>query len=68
MSRLLSHTNEVSSLVFGPLEGTAGTRSLSGMTPVTATPAAVAAGVAISAAAFGAGFAVGYSGSNVRPH
>ncbi|MGQ0842303.1 hypothetical protein [Actinokineospora sp.] len=68
MSMLVRHANEVSPLVFGPLEETADAKSLSGMTPVMATPAAVAAGVAISAAAFGAGFALGYGYcGSVRP-
>lgn len=58
MSTLLSHTNEVSRELFGELTPDSTRRDLAERVPLMATPAAVAAGVAVTAAAFGVGFAV----------
>lgn len=56
MSTLLGHTNEVSREVLGELTRDADMQNLSASVPVMATPAAVAAGVALTAAGFAAGF------------
>jgi hypothetical protein len=58
MSTLVSHTNRVSEDVFGDLTPESTHRDLAERVPVLATPAAVAAGVVVTAAAFGVGFAV----------
>ncbi|MBJ7329029.1 MAG: hypothetical protein JHC95_03970 [Solirubrobacteraceae bacterium] len=58
MSKLERHTNEVTADQIGPLGPQTEVQPLTDMTPVLATPAAVAAGVAVTAAAFGAGYAV----------
>jgi hypothetical protein len=58
VSTLLKHTNEVSREVFGDLTPETTRRDLAERVPLMATPAAVAAGVAVTAAAFGVGFAV----------
>ena len=58
MSTLVSHANEVSHDTFGTLTDQTERRDLTSRMPVMATPAAVAAGVAITAAAFGVGYAV----------
>ena len=57
MSKLVTHANEVSREVFGDLTCDSDRQSLSANMPVMATPAAVAAGVGITAAAFAVGFA-----------
>ncbi|CRK56199.1 hypothetical protein [Alloactinosynnema sp. L-07] len=59
MSTLVRHANEISPDLFGDLDAQTGARSLSGMTPVMATPTAVALGIAISAVAFHAGYMYG---------
>ena len=58
MSTLVGHANEVSHDTFGDLTDTTERRDLTARMPVMATPAAVAAGVAVTAAAFGVGYAV----------
>jgi hypothetical protein len=58
VTTLLNHTNEVSRELFGDLSPETTRRDLAERVPLMATPAAVAAGVAVTAAAFGVGFAV----------
>lgn len=58
MSTLVTHANEISSTTFGDLTDETRRRDLAAHMPVMATPAAVAAGVAVTAAAFGVGYAV----------
>jgi hypothetical protein len=62
VSSLVTHTNEVTHDLFGDLTTESDGCSLSPNMPVMATPAAVAAGVAITAAAFGVGYAVEEAG------
>jgi hypothetical protein len=57
VSTLVGHTNEMSRDAFGDLTPECGIRPMTAETPVLATPAAVAAGVAVTAGAFAAGFA-----------
>jgi hypothetical protein len=59
MSRLDVHVNKVSADLFGPLQSAATLRVERPVTPVLATPLAVAAGVTLTAAAFGGGLALG---------
>jgi hypothetical protein len=58
MSTLVTHANDISRERFGDLTDTTERSDLSARMPVMATPAAVAAGVTVTAAAFGVGFAV----------
>ena len=58
MSELVTHVNEVSTKRFGDLTPRSETQALASRVPVLATPAAVAAGVAVTAAAFGIGYAI----------
>ncbi|MGW3651221.1 hypothetical protein [Streptomyces sp. NPDC000878] len=62
MTSISDRINDVSPQLFGELTLTRGARHLSDLTPVMATPAAFAAGVAVSVAAYGAGYAVGAIG------
>jgi hypothetical protein len=57
VSTLVGHTNEMSRDAFGDLTPECEIRPMIAETPVLATPAAVAAGVAVTAGAFAAGFA-----------
>ena len=57
MDKLTRHTNEISAELFGDLTSESDRTELSSTMPVMATPAAVAAGAALTAAAFGIGFA-----------
>ncbi|MBU2666323.1 hypothetical protein KOI35_22735 [Actinoplanes bogorensis] len=60
MTALIDHINDVSADAFGSLsEQDRTVRGLAGLTPVLATPTAVALGVAVGAAAFHAGYMVG---------
>jgi hypothetical protein len=58
VNTLLTHTNEVSPEMFGELTPETSRRDLAERVPLMATPAAVAAGVGVTVAAFGVGFAV----------
>ncbi len=58
MSTLVVHANEISRHTFGELTDETERQDLTARMPVMATPAAVAAGVTLTAAAFGVGFAV----------
>ncbi len=64
MNTLSAHTNQVSNELCGDLTTASTSRRLSGGMPVLATPAAVAAGVAVTAVAFGVGFAVEEANDN----
>ena len=57
MSTLLDHVNTVGQSTLGPLSDEERGSAHGPQMPVMATPAAVAAGVAVTAAAFGVGFA-----------
>ena len=59
MTALLEHANRVSAETFGELTEDQTGRGLAGLTPVLATPTAVALGIAIGAVAFHAGYMVG---------
>jgi hypothetical protein len=58
MNTLSMRTNQMSGELCGDLTTDSQAKRLSGGMPVLATPAAVAAGVAVTAVAFGVGFAV----------
>ena len=62
MTTIADRINDVSPQMFGELTLTGRAQQLSDLTPVMATPAAFAAGVAVSVAAYGAGFAAGALG------
>ncbi|MFI2629563.1 hypothetical protein ACH5A2_04110 [Streptomyces collinus] len=62
MTSISDHVNGRSPMLFGDLTRTHGARHLSELTPVMATPAAFAAGVAVSVTAYAAGYAVGALG------
>ncbi|WP_436496617.1 hypothetical protein [Actinokineospora sp. HUAS TT18] len=68
MSTLVRHANEMSADLFGDLDERTGERSLGGLTPVMATPSAVALGIAISAAAFHAGYMYGIARNMAEGH
>ncbi|MEH0970614.1 hypothetical protein V6U77_05700 [Micromonospora sp. CPCC 205546] len=60
MTALVDHTNDISLEMFGDLsEQDRTARGLAGLTPVLATPSAVALGVAVGAVAFHAGYMIG---------
>ncbi|MEU1605781.1 hypothetical protein [Micromonospora matsumotoense] len=60
MTALVDHTNDISLEMFGALtEADRTAHGLAGLTPVLATPTAVALGVAVGAVAFHAGYMVG---------
>ncbi|WP_033306966.1 hypothetical protein RFN58_04525 [Streptomyces iakyrus] len=63
MTSISDHVNGRSPMLFGDLRTTHGARHLSELTPVMATPAAFAAGVGVSVAAYAVGYAVGALGS-----
>ena len=58
MSTLVTHANEISRHDVRRADGRDGRQDLTARMPVMATPAAVAAGVPLTAAAFGVGYAV----------
>ncbi|WP_367321863.1 hypothetical protein [Streptomyces sp. HUAS ZL42] len=64
MTSISDRVNAVTPTLFGELTTAGRARHLSDLTPVMATPAAFAAGVAVSVAAYGAGYAVGALGKN----
>ncbi|TDB83994.1 hypothetical protein E1091_17845 [Micromonospora fluostatini] len=59
MTALVAHTNDISAEMFGELTEDRTAEGLAGLTPVLATPTAVALGVAVGAVAFHAGYMVG---------
>ncbi|MBV9767924.1 MAG: hypothetical protein JOZ48_24000 [Acidobacteriaceae bacterium] len=66
MKRLLEVTNQISPAAFGDLTDyldRSVVKVITPNTPLLATPAAVAAGVTLTVAAFGAGVAIGYTAS-----
>ncbi|MFI9105448.1 hypothetical protein ACIGXA_33560 [Streptomyces fildesensis] len=65
MTSISTHVNDASPELFGELTMAGGARHLSDLTPVMATPAAFAVGVAVSVGVYAAGYAVGaYAGHN----
>ncbi len=59
MTSISDHVNGASPELFGELTTARGARHLSDLTPVLATPAAFAAGVAIGIGAYAVGYAMG---------
>jgi hypothetical protein len=62
MALLAERTNALDASVLGGMSGARQPRALTGVTPVLATPATVAVGVLVGAAAFGLAFLAGLQG------
>ncbi|MCF1592908.1 hypothetical protein [Streptomyces muensis] len=64
MTSISEHVNGAAPEFFGELTTARRARHLSDLTPVLATPAAFAAGVAVSLGAYAVGYAMGAGGNN----